>query len=1184
MVNSLLKIFDFFQQKRRLCMVSMAIVTGILLTMLLSLRYSENITDFLPLSGDEQKAITLYQDISGGQRIITMFKAKEGETDDSELLTEAIDTFSIKLQSSHGKKHISEVTTQVDFDKLTKISEFVYQNIPLMLVDSDYVRMEEIISSPESFDEQLANDVQMIMMPATGFFTSNISNDPLGLFTPVLERLQAKQSALSYEIDNGYVYTPGRKYALTLISSPYGAMETANNSLLVHYVDSIAQETMHAFPSVTIESTGSPVIAVGNANQIKKDSQWAISIATTLILLLLLFSFRRVKNIILIGVAIAFGWLFAMGFTAVLRSDVSLIVLGIGSIIIGIAVNYPLHFIAHSEHKENIREVLKEMIPPLLTGNITTIGAFASLIPLDAPALRDLGLFAVFMLAGTIFFVLIFLPHLIKKSKKTEKTEHLSFGKLSTMSTNRHGWMFWSIIVLTLIFGYFSLGTSFDANMHHVNYMTEEQKELLKDLRSSTGINDTANVYVVTEAESWDQALNKRTQLAPLLDSLKNTQNLVECSDVTTFVCSRDEQKRRIGMWNRFWDKHRTDVLLHLKEKAPQYGFSIDAFDCFEEIVNNTYSVHDFKYFEPLTSTLLSNSISKSTGNCSVVDIINVGDKDIEHLETLLNNSLDKDGYAFDFAGMNSAMARSLSDNFNYIGFACGFIVFLFLWLSFGRLELSLLAFLPMALGWIWILGIMNLLGMQFNIVNVILATFIFGQGDDYTIFITDGLINEYAYRKKILQSYKNSIIISALIMFIGMGALIIAKHPALYSLGEVTIVGMFTVVLMAWVVPPIIFNWMVRKDDEIRTIPITLEQIIRTSYCAVCYISELCYGCLIGFFVKLIPGKTGERWFHKVIQKTMRININHIWGVKSVIRNDYDESFNQGGIIICNHQSILDPIYLLSLSPNILVVMNEKVWRNPIVHLLFKLAGYMSINQPIETLKKKIATAIANGYNVVIFPEGKRTDNRIRRFHKGATYFAQEIGADLLPVFLHGSGHVMPKGSALGARGRIDIEVGKRVTYDQLSTFGNSTMAISHSFQHMYKNRYEEMRREIENAHYFHHYVIYKYIYKGIGVEKETKRLLKQYDDFSRWIDNYTPSDTSSNVVSIIHAGKGQFSLMFAYVHPELEVNSYTTDPDDAALASTCEPLPSNLHIHCIQEKDMPQKGNIINLSIVMA
>ena len=59
-----------------------------------------------------------------------------------------------------------------------------------------------------------------------------------------------------------------------------------------------------------------------------------------------------------------------MGFIAVMRSDVSLIVLGIGSIIIGIAVNYPLHFIAHTDHGGTAREVLKEMVSPLLIGNV----------------------------------------------------------------------------------------------------------------------------------------------------------------------------------------------------------------------------------------------------------------------------------------------------------------------------------------------------------------------------------------------------------------------------------------------------------------------------------------------------------------------------------------------------------------------------------------------------------------------------------------------------------------------------------------------------------------------------------------------------------------------------------------------------------------------------------------------
>jgi uncharacterized membrane protein YkgB len=144
-----------------------------------------------------------------------------------------------------------------------------------------------------------------------------------------------------------------------------------------------------------------------------------------------------------------------------------------------------------------------------------------------------------------------------------------------------------------------------------------------------------------------------------------------------------------------------------------------------------------------------------------------------------------------------------------------------------GSFELALLSFLPMAVSWVWILGIMALLGIQFNVVNVILATFIFGQGDDYTIFMTEGCQYEYAYRRKMLASYKNSIIISAIIMFIGIGTLIFAKHPALHSLAEVTIIGMFSVVLMAYLFPPLIFNWLVKDQHGYRLRPLTLKTIL---------------------------------------------------------------------------------------------------------------------------------------------------------------------------------------------------------------------------------------------------------------------------------------------------------------------------------------------------------------------
>lgn len=573
--------------------------------------------------------------------------------------------------------------------------------------------------------------------------------------------------------------------------------------------------------------------------------------------------------------------------------------------------------------------------------------------------------------------------------------------------------------------------------------------------------------------------------------------------------------------------------------------------------------------FKPLTSTLLATSMSKANGDCSVVDVLHVDKKDIDRVKSSLNEEIANRGYAFDFMGMNSAIANSLSDNFNYIGYACGLIVFLFLWLSMGRLELALLSFLPMALGWVWILGIMEMCDMRFNIVNIILATFIFGQGDDYTIFMTEGLIDEYGYRRKLLPSYKNSIVISALIMFIGMGSLIVAEHPALHSLAEVTIVGMFTVVLMAWLVPPLIFGWLIKDGEKYRRVPVTMEQLLRTTYSAITYFFQLSYGCVLGAIFSLC-GKRGERVFHKLIYRTMRFDANYMPGVRTIVKNSHGEDFTRGSICICNHQSMLDPIFLLSLSPNMLIIVGERVWKNPIVHTMFKLARFINVGQPTERFNDKVRKALADGYNVIFFTEAARSSSgRILRFHKGAFELALETHSDILPLYLHGIGDVMPKDSGFASRGQVTIEIGERISSERLSTLGSDTREIARTMRKQYIAHYQEMTKAIEDSHYFHHYVIYKYIYKGISVERETKRLLKRYDDYSQWVDvaDAPPS------IAILDAGKGQLPLIYALVHPETEVHSYAFDSEDVTIASCVADLPSNLHIHYAENMEMAEE-----------
>ena len=241
-----------------------------------------------------------------------------------------------------------------------------------------------------------------------------------------------------------------------------------------------------------------------------------------------------------------------------------------------------------------------------------------------------------------------------------------------------------------------------------------------------------------------------------------------------------------------------------------------------------------------------------------------------------------------------------------------------------------------------------------------------------------------------------------------------------------------------------------------------------------------------------------------------------------------------------------------------------DRVWRNRFVKTMFKVSRFMNARSSIENMEEQLAQAVADGYNVVIFPEGLRSNEGIQRFHKGAFYLAKKLGVDLLPLYLHGTGHVMPKGSGFASRGQVDLVIGERIPAERLGEYGDTELAITKRIQHLYKNRYEQIRRQIENTHYFHDYIIDKHIYKGIGIEKETRKLLKRYDDFSQWIDDYQLEDAS-----------------MALVHPEWEIHSYADDPDDVALAAACEPMPANLHVHDGSEaKIAAETPNIIDFS----
>lgn len=826
MTSFILKIYDYLCHHRRVGLSSFFVLTLLLVGLVFKLNYKEDIMAFLPMDSTYQDELRVFQDVSGSDKLFVLFRSKDGNTPNADEMVSAIDNFTMTLSKLDNGHIATRITAQIDLDKIHSVTSYVYKNIPYFLVEKDYLRMDSLLAQPDFVRKQLEQDKQMLLLPTAGMLAANLQFDPLGLFTPVVTTLQSGSTSAKGELYDGYMFTSDMKNAVVIIDSPFGSSETEENEKLVNLLKKAIDVSIKATPDLTAHITGGPAIAVGNAHQIKSDSILSVSIAVVLIVLLLFVTLKSGKNLLLILFSVAWGGLFALGGIAIFHSEVSIIVIGISSVIIGIAVNYPLHFITHLEHTPSIPTALKEIVMPLVIGNITTVGAFLVLIPLRSQALRDLGLFSSFLLIGTILFVIVYLPHIVRIRKGVKSAMFLR--GIGDVSLDKRPCFVWLIGIFSFVFGYYSLQTRFDSNIAHLNYMTPEQVQDMKSF-SKLIAEDTATtaVYAVSSASSYDAALSENGKGQPALQRLMKEGKAVSIVSPHRFITSKAEQARRLKRWNDFKKRYKKRITTELMAEGNLVGFNAEAFTGFLNLLDTPFAPQPLAFFNPLKESIFASSFAgdKAQGRYHVVNKIEVKKENVDKVIAQINASQGH-LHAFSAQSMNSKMANHLSDDFNYVGWACGLIVFFFLWLSFGSIELAALSFLPMAISWLWILGIMRLLDVQFNIVNVILATFIFGQGDDYTIFITEGLSYEYAYRKKVLVSYKNSIILSALIMFIGIGTLIFAKHPALHSLAEVTIIGMLSVVLMAYVFPSFIFNWLVRKKGKVRLRPLTIRNI----------------------------------------------------------------------------------------------------------------------------------------------------------------------------------------------------------------------------------------------------------------------------------------------------------------------------------------------------------------------
>jgi len=108
------------------------------------------------------------------------------------------------------------------------------------------------------------------------------------------------------------------------------------------------------------------------------------------------------------------------------------------------------------------------------------------------------------------------------------------------------------------------------------------------------------------------------------------------------------------------------------------------------------------------------------------------------------------------------------------------------------------------------------------------------------------------------------------------------------------------------------------------------------------------------------------------------------------------------GQMIIANHPSLIDVVFLIGLVRDANCVVKQKLWQNPFTRGPVRSTGYVS-NDGSADMLEQAADLLRGGQTLIIFPEGTRTQpGQPPEFHRGAAAIALRGARFITPVSIH--------------------------------------------------------------------------------------------------------------------------------------------------------------------------------------
>lgn len=784
------RLYDWMTEKRRPVLLILIVLIAVGIAFLFSVKYESSMDEILPRNEVIGRSMAFFRDSNIAGKVAISLGLKSGEGDINDLIREAD-----LLAASLDRNLFTEVTAVISEARFGKGVDAMLNNLPEMVSGDELSRIDTWINR-EYVSEKLRDSYLQLLKPQGLFLNSMLRSDPLGIRMFVFNKLKALSTSTGYdvEIKNGHLVSRDGRHVLLIARAAVPVTDSAGSRKLLESLN----RSLSSLPDyVSADVVCGHTHAVSNEKLIKRDITFITIFVSVLLVVLFVFVIRDFSAVLIFLVPVV-AILFAVDLSYLFLGKLSYWVIGLGSTVAGITIDYGTHVYFAARGRSDSGPFVKHVIKPVSFGSLTTIAIFIAFFFSGIKGYNQLAVLTIITVILSTLISLFVLPHLIRKTDSRSPFTGRFADKVERANLSNGLWVL-SWIFMTVLLTFFSFYVKIEKDIKKID--GTEKNILLSEerFREIWGGEKTPAVLVVN-AKDYEGALEINERVYKDAVQAIGAENISSMASLWPSARTRRENSAR---WNGFWSQDRIQKLRGLlTEEGKKYNFSENAFGPFfanlktADEKNPSLENEDAAGFSDEEGiSLFERFVQKTDDGYRLVSFF---PDTAENVDSMNRMSAKYPGtYLVSAAVLSDTISEAVSGDLKVMTWIAAISMIVLTYLCFFNLRETLIALVPPLTGVVWLFGIMALLGLSINVANMIAGVLAIGLTSDYGIFMT------YRSRGEVKAGTVLAITLCTVTTLIGAGVLIFAKHPALSSVGITMVIGVGSGFLASILVVP---------------------------------------------------------------------------------------------------------------------------------------------------------------------------------------------------------------------------------------------------------------------------------------------------------------------------------------------------------------------------------------------